>query len=141
MHHQGDIELAMLFEYFKAMTHSIYIQILFIIIVLDVITGTMKAVKYRIVDSKTGLNGLVRHILIFFTAFTFGAFCRALGYRSIGVAVVTYFILNYVISLIENWQALDLPIPEFIEPYINQYRKEHIKKIEKMLEQREKKEE
>ena len=44
-----------------------------------------------------------------------------------------FFIINYLGSVLENWEAIGWAFPEFLKPYINQIKKDNAKKIGQLL--------
>lgn len=132
-----DIEFQILSTHLQALTKSPYIQILFWIIMFDILSGYIKAFKLKTFDSKTSTNGLLRHILVFSVVTFTALYARALGHREIGITTCLFFMMSYVGSLLENWEALGLPFPEALKPYINQMRKQQEKKIKKYLNKKE----
>lgn len=129
-----DIEFQILSTHLDALIKSPYIQILFWIIMFDIMSGYMKAFKLKTFDSKTSTNGLLRHVLVFSVVTFTALYARALGHREIGITTCLFFTMSYVGSLLENWEALGLPFPDALKPYINQMRKQQEKKIKKLIE-------
>ncbi|WP_423984028.1 phage holin family protein [Granulicatella adiacens] len=132
-----DIEFQILSTHLHALTKSPYIQILFWLIMFDIMSGYIKAFKLKQFDSKTSTNGLLRHILVFSVVTFTALYARALGHREIGITTCLFFTMSYVGSLLENWEALGLPFPDALKPYINQMRKQQEKKIKKYLNKKE----
>jgi toxin secretion/phage lysis holin len=130
----ADLEIKLLVEHLHSLFKSPYIQILFWLIFFDVISGYIKAFKLKKFDSKTSTNGLLRHILVVLVVTIVALYARALSHREIGITTCLFFIMSYVGSLMENWEALGLPFPETLRPYINQMRKSQEKKFKKIIE-------
>lgn len=130
----ADLEVKLLVEHLHSLFKSPYIQILFWLIFFDVISGYIKAFKLKKFDSKTSTNGLLRHILVVLVVTIVSLYARALSHREIGITTCLFFIMSYVGSLMENWEALGLPFPEALRPYINQMRKNQEKKFKKIIE-------
>lgn len=130
----ADLEIKLLVEHLHSLFKSPYIQILFWLIFFDVISGYIKAFKLKKFDSKTSTNGLLRHILVVLVVTIVSLYARALGHREIGITTCLFFIMSYIGSLMENWEALGLPFPEALRPYINQMRKNQEKKFQKIIE-------
>lgn len=129
-----DIEMKILVEHLYSLSKSPYIQILFWIVCFDIISGYIKAFKLKKFDSKTSTNGLLRHFLVMLVVTIVSLYARALNHREIGITTCLFFIMSYVGSLMENWEALGLPFPEALRPYINQMRKNQEKKFQKIIE-------
>lgn len=130
----ADLEVKLLVEHLQSLFKSPYIQILFWIVCFDIISGYIKAFKLKKFDSKTSTNGLLRHFLVMLVVMIVSLYARALNHREIGITTCLFFIMSYVGSLMENWEALGLPFPEALRPYINQMRKNQDKKLKKIIE-------
>lgn len=130
----ADLEVKLLVEHLQSLFKSPYIQILFWIVCFDIISGYIKAFKLKKFDSKTSTNGLLRHFLVMLVVMIVALYARALNHREIGITTCLFFIMSYVGSLMENWEALGLPFPEALRPYINQMRKNQDKKFQKIIE-------
>lgn len=130
----ADLELKLLNEHLQSLFKSPYIQILFWMVFFDILSGYIKAFKLKRFDSKTSTNGLLRHILVLAVVMVVSLYARALNHREIGIASCLFFIASYIGSLMENWEALGLPFPEALRPYINQMRKNQEKKLQKIIE-------
>lgn len=130
----ADLEIKLLVDHLQSLFKSPYIQILFWIVCFDIISGYIKAFKLKKFDSKTSTNGLLRHFLVMLVVMIVSLYARALNHREIGITTCLFFIMSYVGSLMENWEALGLPFPEALRPYINQMRKNQDKKLKKIIE-------
>ena len=130
----ADLEIKLLVDHLQSLFKSPYIQILFWIVCFDIISGYIKAFKLKKFDSKTSTNGLLRHFLVMLVVMIVSLYARALNHREIGITTCLFFIMSYVGSLMENWEALGLPFPEELRPYINQMRKNQDKKFQKIIE-------
>ena len=130
----ADLEIKLLVEHLQSLFKSPYIQILFWIVCFDIVSGYIKAFKLKKFDSKTSTNGLLRHVLVISVVMIVSLYARALNHREIGITTCLFFIMSYVGSLMENWEALGLPFPEALRPYINQMRKNQEKKFQKIIE-------
>lgn len=129
-----DLEIKLLVEHLQSLFKSPYIQILFWMVFFDILSGYIKAFKLKRFDSKTSTNGLLRHVLVISVVMIVSLYARALNHREIGITTCLFFIMSYVGSLMENWEALGLPFPEALRPYINQMRKNQEKKFQKIIE-------
>ncbi|MGX7091169.1 phage holin family protein [Hutsoniella sourekii] len=115
--------------HFKSLANSGYMHCLFWLILLDIVSGYAKGIKNRKFDSKVGTNGLIRHFLVFSVMVLIGTYARALGYPNVSIGACVFFITNYSVSFIENWEALGLPFPDKLKPFFNQMRKESEDKL------------
>lgn len=120
-------------EHLKSLSQSPYIHIFFWLMVLDIVTGYIKAFKTKRFDSKIGSMGLIRHFVVFTVIMLVAMYSRALGVRSFGIGWTMFFIANYLGSVLENWEAIGWAFPEFLKPYINQIKKDNERKLNKLL--------
>lgn len=114
----------------KSLTESPYMHGLFWLIILDVFTGYLKAFKNKKFNSKVSTNGLLRHILVFFTMIIIGTYARSLGHQSVSIGVCFVFIGSYGSSVLENWVALGLPFKESWKVYFEQMKKSKVEKMQ-----------
>lgn len=127
-----DVEFDVLIMHMRGLIRSPYIQILFWLICFDVVSGYIKAFKLKRFDSKTSTNGLLRHALVCAVVIVTAMYARALGHREIGITTCLFFIFSYAVSLAENWEALGLPFPESLKPYLKTMRQQQEIKIKKL---------
>ena len=127
-----DVEFDVLIMHMRGLIRSPYIQILFWLICFDVVSGYIKAFKLKRFDSKTSTNGLLRHALVCAVVIVAAMYARALGHREIGVTTCLFFIFSYAVSLAENWEALGLPFPESLKPYLKTMRQQQESKFKKI---------
>lgn len=94
-----------------------YIDIVFVLVMFDVLTGSLKAWKMdakRHINSTKGLNGLVKHSLILsMIAFLF-PIIAAMRLKTEANVVLFYFIYQYGVSVMENLDVLGVPFPPII---------------------------
>ena len=89
------------------------ITILFILMIIDIITGIGKAVKNKNLWSRKSLLGFARKIFIFLiitVANLLDLFMNLNG--TLVLATVTFYILNEVLSITENVGQLGVPLPD-----------------------------
>lgn len=127
-----DVEFHVLKMHLEGLMRSPYIQILIWLICFDVVSGYIKAFKLKRFDSKTSTNGLLRHALVCAVVIVTAMYARAFGHREIGVTTCLFFIFSYAVSLAENWEALGLPFPESLKPYLKTMRQQQESKIKKL---------
>ena len=101
---------------------DVILKALVVLIVLDYITGVLKAIVTKTLSSQVGFTGLIRKIVIFIvvaTAVTVQAVVGdAIPLREI---VIIFFICNEGISLLENASEF-VPIPEKLKDTLIQLR-------------------
>lgn len=82
-------------------------------LVVDIITGNIKAWTTRTVDSKVGVRGTLKHFgLLAFVLLFLPNLSIYLGTRVATQGLLTYFIYQYTISIIENLGVLGFDIPQ-----------------------------
>ena len=89
------------------------ITILFILMIIDIITGISKAVKNKNLWSRKSLLGFARKIFVFLiitVANLLDLFMNLNG--ALVLATVTFYILNEVLSITENAGQLGVPLPD-----------------------------
>ena len=132
-----DVEFHVLKMHLEGLMRSPYIQILIWLIFFDVVSGYIKAFKLKRFDSKTSTNGLLRHALVCVVVIVTAMYARALGHREVGVTTCLFFIFSYAVSLSENWEALGLPFPESLKPYLKTMRQQQENKFKKITNKKE----
>lgn len=128
-----DLPFHELVEHLKNLSSSPYIHIFFWLMILDIVTGYVKAFKTKRFDSKIGTMGLIRHFVVFTVILLVAMYARSLGVRPLGITWTMFFIANYLGSVLENWEAIGWAFPEFLKPYINQIKKDNAKKLGQLL--------
>lgn len=97
---------------------------LLIFIVMDYITGVMKAILDKRLSSEIGFKGIFKKILILFMV----AISHEMDiiFKNIGIRyiVITFYLVNEGISIIENASLLGLPIPQKIKNTLNTLKQE-----------------
>ena len=112
------------------------ITILFILMIIDIITGIGKAVKNKNLWSRKSLLGFARKIFIFLiitVANLLDLFMNLNG--TLVLATVTFYILNEVLSITENAGQLGIPLPDKLLEVISVVNKksETNVKVEKII--------
>lgn len=105
---------------FIGLFNSGLFHILIVLILIDVITGYAKAYKNKIVDSKIGTNGIIRHTIVIILQVFVGVFSRVYGVNYVSIVICLFNIGNYGISILENLNKLGIPFPKGIERYFMQ---------------------
>lgn len=105
-----------LLEKAKELTGSPIFIALFGLVILDILSGYVKAIKNKSLDSKVSTNGWLRHILVLITVVFVGVYTRALGVAFISYGVGLGFVGSYGLSFLENLEAIGVPFnPAFTE--------------------------
>ena len=102
------------------MLHSGIFHILISLILIDIITGYAKAYKNKIIDSKIGTNGIIRHTIVIILQVFVGIFSRIYGVDYVSIVLCVFNIGNYGTSILENLNMLGIPMPKGLEKYFTQ---------------------
>ena len=89
---------------------------LLIFVALDYLTGVIKGIYKKILNSKLGLKGILKKlgyivIVVVATLFDYLIGDNTMAVRSL---VIYFFISNEAISILENWAMMGLPLPNKI---------------------------
>lgn len=104
------------------LSESAIFQILVILIFLDIVTGTTKAVKNKKLNSKISTSGLLKHTTILMLATVIGIYARTLNMVAVSQTFVLGFIASYGMSLLENLEAMGIPMPKGLREMFEQMR-------------------
>ena len=121
---------AMVLASIRDLTQTITFWALLSVIILDILTGKAKAMKHKVIDSTVGLNGILKHSVVLLMLIILGVFARIAGFEQISLAIVLFYILEYVTSIMENLDALGVPLPEQVKIYFNRMRQQYNAQIE-----------
>ncbi|MHA3226064.1 phage holin family protein [Globicatella sulfidifaciens] len=94
------------------------------LLALDVFTGYSKGIITKQWDSKRGTDGLLRHLNVLISIVFVGVLSRMFNFQIFSYGWCTTFIINYIGSVIENLDAMGVPIPSWLEPIT-----EHMKRL------------
>ena len=90
------------------------LQILLASMILDYVSGMLKAFYLGEVSSKKGYKGLIKKVGILFTIVVANLTDLVLGLTIFRSAICMFFCMNELISVLENIAALGVPIPEIL---------------------------
>lgn len=105
---------------------SVALQTLFVFIVIDYVTGVIAAGKHGELSSYAGMKGIGRKAMIFvFVTMGHMADIHASGgqlhlFRD---GVITFFIANEGLSILENAGRMGVPVPEIVKKAVEAFRK------------------
>ena len=88
---------------------------LLLFMVMDYITGIMKAIINKNVSSEVGFKGIFKKILILFMIALANKIDILLDNVGIRYIAVSFYLINEGISIIENASIIGLPIPKKIK--------------------------
>lgn len=105
---------------------DIALQTLILVMILDYITGVIKAIKKKEINSKTGLWGIIKkfgYLIIVVLAVVMDKIVGDTG--AIRTMVIYFFVANDGISILENWGGMGLPLPKKIFDVLEQLKNEN----------------
>jgi len=90
------------------------LQALVAMMILDYITGVSAAFSTNRLDSKVGLQGIIRKVTMLLVVVMAGFLDLALGMQDplLRTVVIMFFIANEGLSMLENAAAIGVPIPK-----------------------------
>lgn len=91
------------------------IIMLIIFMIMDYITGIMKAIINKRISSEVGFKGIFKKILILFMIAISHEIDSVFNYVGIRYLIITFYIINEGISIVENASIIGLPIPQKIK--------------------------
>lgn len=114
-----------LYQAFKNLYHSMLLWGLVTLISLDIITGILKAGVKGKIDSKIGLKGMIKHTTIIILVLLMGVVARLINIQWVSQSFCIYYILQYVISMLENLDEMGVPFPQWLKNIFNRMEKEY----------------
>lgn len=94
---------------------------LFVLMVLDYVTGILSAVATKTLSSRIGLEGIVRKTLLLSIVAVAFIIQSVLGDTfPLREAVLLFFIANEGISILENAARVGLPLPRTLKEVLSQ---------------------
>lgn len=112
--------------------HIVFIGLLAIIF-FDFITGIAKGIYLKTLSSEYGIKGLIRMITVIILVVLIGYFSMVVKQEYIFITFATFFIIEYIISVIENLTLMNIPLPYFIKDVILTYRTMNEKKLKEQM--------
>lgn len=104
---------------------DIALQCLLIAIVLDYISGIIKAFTTKTLSSRIGFNGIVKKLGILLLVMVGVLVDRVSGNTgAIRTLVIYYFVANEGLSIVENLSIAGIPIPKGLKNALKVIRKE-----------------
>ena len=98
---------------------------LLIAIVLDYISGLIKAYECKVLSSKIGMRGILKKVGVLLVVMLSVLIDRVTGETgAIRTLVIYYFVANEGLSILENLGEAGLPIPKFLKDALKNLRKE-----------------
>lgn len=120
-------------EILETVTHNYIFIGLVTIIIFDFITGVFKGVYLKTLSSEYGIKGIVRMLTVLILIIIIGFFTTLTKQDYIFFTFAMFFILEYIISIIENLTLMNIPLPSFLTDFIMNFRTMNEKKLEEQM--------
>ncbi len=101
-------------QQYYLLSRDVLIHGIVIVILLDILTGMVKAFVQHKLNSSVSLQGLVKHILIIVLLTTVYPYLIFIGYEEVAGTIILFFLLGYATSVVENLSAMGVPFPKDI---------------------------
>ena len=120
----------MLYNIMLEVAKGDYITILFALILFDFITGFLKAWKWKVTDSWTGLKGVIKHTCTFIFYYFVAVFLTYIQAMAIGQILLIIINLYYLLSIMENLGVMGVFIPKFMTARVQAELKKYTTQLE-----------
>lgn len=124
-----EIGINELIEAYGRIAHISHYHIFILAVVLDIITGYIKAGVTKDLDSKVGLKGILKHLSVVGLVFLVCPYLWLMGYGGIAVFLIYSITITYTISIVENY---DVIAPNTLPKSIGQFFRRTKEDIDKM---------
>ena len=104
---------------FTDLFNNEYLRLLVVVILLDILAGTVRAIIQKALNSSIGTNGLLKHMLILISISVLTIFAPLFDLVFVSNAFIGFYIFQYGLSIVENWEAIGLPVPEWVKERMN----------------------
>ena len=101
----------MLITVFNNMYHSILLWGFLLMIILDILTGLLRAGASGNLDSRIGLKGMIKHTTIILLVLIMEIVTRLINMDWVSQSFSLYYILQYIFSILENLDEVGVPFP------------------------------
>lgn len=85
---------------------------------IDLGTGFVKSLIHKSTNSTKGLSGLLKHALLLIAILTLYPMFDLIGMSGMGDTFLIFYILFYLVSIVENWGQIGLPVPKWVKRYL-----------------------
>ncbi len=124
-----EIGINELIEAYSRIAHISHYHIFILAVVLDIITGYIKAGVTKDLDSKVGLKGILKHLSVIGLVFLVCPYLWLMGYGGIAIFLIYSITITYAISIVENY---DVIAPGALPKSIGQFFRRTKEDIDKM---------
>lgn len=103
---------------------DIMLTTLLLFIAIDYVTGVMRTIVRKQLSSEIGFKGIFGKIIILCLVALATRLDNILGAEALRYLVISFYIANEGISILENTAELDVPYPQKLKDVLEQLRKE-----------------
>lgn len=97
---------------------------LLLFMAIDYISGVMCAIEKKKLSSAVGFKGIFKKIMILFLIGVGNLIGKSTGVEGLRYIVISFYLANEGISIIENASILGLPVPQKIKDVLEQLKTE-----------------
>ena len=105
-------------QHFEGMADNRLIWLFVWVVIIDIITGFAKSLVTHHTTSSKGTSGLIKHGVLLLVMLTLYPLLDTNGMKSAADTFVTFYVLFYAVSIVENLGQMGLPIPDWLKKYI-----------------------
>lgn len=113
---------------FTDLFNNQYLRLLVVVIVLDILAGTVRAIIQRALNSSIGTIGLLKHMLVLISISVLTIFAPLFELAVVANTFIAFYIFQYGLSIVENWEAIGLPVPQWVKERMNNKKLEYNEK-------------
>jgi toxin secretion/phage lysis holin len=124
-----EIGINELIKAYSRIEHISHYHIFILAVILDIISGYIKAGVTKDLDSKVGLKGILKHLSVVGLVFLVCPYLWLMGYGGIAVFLIYSITITYAISIVENY---DIIAPNTLPKSIGQFFRRTKEDIDKM---------
>ena len=124
-----EINMNQLIEAYSRIAHISHYHIFILAVILDIISGYIKAGVSKDLDSKVGLKGILNHLSVIGLVFLVCPYLWLMGYEGIAIFLIYSITITYAISIVENY---DVIAPNTLPKSIGQFFRRTKDDIDKM---------
>ena len=128
-----DLDIPILVATFKVLASSGTFWLLIVLMLFDIITGKYIALLNRDYSSSTGTRGLIKHSTVLMLVILVSITFRITDQIMFAVMFKSFYILEYITSIIENLTLLGVKLPSVFVDRLRITRESYDEKVERSL--------
>jgi len=121
--------------------HHWTFALLVFVVIVDIVLGLLKGWATNTFKSSIARKGIVSHGTLIFIVVAVYPWISELGFSLLADAVILFFIVSYIASVIGNLETLGVPIPTYIKNKLAEEIKSKDDTITEIFEQKKKEKE